>query len=151
LSRVELAPDVFVPSLEQVLELTGEAAAVYVELKGKGVEGASIEVIRASRSQCAVHSFDHSAIARTARLAPEIRRGILFDDYPRDIVAEMRAADALDVWPRWTLIDRQLVDEVHGAGGRVIAWTVNAVPAAQQLVVMGVDGLCGDDVRVFTQ
>jgi glycerophosphoryl diester phosphodiesterase len=31
----------------------------------------------------------------------------------------------------------------------VIAWTVNAVLAAQQLVALGVDGLCGDDVRLL--
>jgi glycerophosphoryl diester phosphodiesterase len=31
----------------------------------------------------------------------------------------------------------------------VIAWTVNSAAAAQQLIALGVDGLCGDDVRVF--
>lgn len=149
LSRVELAPDVPVPSLEQVLELTGDTATVYVELKGKDVERASIDVIRASRARCALHSFDHSAVARAARLAPEIRRGILFDEYPDDVVASMRAAEALDVWPQCTSIDRSLVERVHAAGGRVIAWTVNAASVARRLVEIGVDGLCGDDVRLL--
>src|SRR3954471_13623680 len=38
LSRVELAPGVFIPSLEQVLDLIGSRATVYVELKGEAVE-----------------------------------------------------------------------------------------------------------------
>lgn len=148
-SRHALAPGIFVPSLQQVLELVGTRATVYVELKGKDVEEAALATIRAGSCRCAVHSFDHLAIARAARMAPEIRRGILFDAYPVDVRRSMRDASALDVWPQWELIDAALVDRVHDAGGRVIAWTVNSEAAAKQLVALGVDGLCGDDVRLF--
>jgi glycerophosphoryl diester phosphodiesterase len=148
-ARVELAPGVFVPSLEQVLALMGTKATVYVELKGRDVEERAIDVIRKSATRCAVHSFDHGAIARAAQIAPELRRGILFDAYPADIARSMRTASALDVWPQWELIDEPFVERVHGEGGRVIAWTVNSAAAAQQLIALGVDGLCGDDVRVF--
>jgi glycerophosphoryl diester phosphodiesterase len=149
-AKAQLAPGVFVPSLAQVLDLVNDKATVYVELKGKGVEDAAIAAIRASHTRCAVHGFDHLAVARAARIAPEIRRGILFDAYPVDVARSMRDASALDVWPQWELIDAALVDRVHHAGGRVIAWTVNATPAAERLVALGVDGLCGDDVRVFS-
>lgn len=148
-AKRELAPRIFLPSLEQVLTLVGARATVYVELKGKGVETAALATIRASGTRCAVHSFDHLVVARAAELAPEIRRGILFDAYPVDVARSMRDATALDVWPQWELIDRALVDRVHDAGGRVIAWTVNSASAAEQLVELGVDGLCGDDVRLF--
>jgi glycerophosphoryl diester phosphodiesterase len=148
-SRHSLAPGVFVPTLEQVLKLVDGRATVYVELKGKDVEDAALATIRSSRARCAVHSFDHLAIARAARIAPEVRRGILFDAYPVDVARSMRDAAALDVWPQWELIDAMLVQRVHEAGGRVIAWTVNSEPAAKQLVELGVDGLCGDDVRLF--
>jgi glycerophosphoryl diester phosphodiesterase len=150
-SRHAVAPGVFLPSLGQVLELVGTRATVYVELKGKDVEAAALATIRASRARCAVHSFDHLAIAQAARIAPEIRRGILFDAYPVDIARSMRDASALDVWPQWELIDQALVDRVHEGGGRVIAWTVNSESAAEQLVDLGVDGLCGDDVRAFAE
>lgn len=149
-SRHALAPGVFVPSLEQVLELVGTRASVYVELKGKDVESAALATIRAGRTQCAVHSFDHLAIARAARIAPDIRRGILFDAYPVDVARSMRDASALDVWPQWELVDQTLVDRVHQADGRVIAWTVNSASAAKQLASLGVDGLCGDDVRLLS-
>ena len=148
-SRHALAPGVFVPSLKQVLELVGTRATIYVELKGKDVESAALATIRASRTHCAVHSFDHLAVARAAHIAPEIPRGILFDAYPVDVARSMRDASAVDVWPQWELIDQSLVDRVHDAGGRVIAWTVNSESAAKQLAMLGVDGLCGDDVRLF--
>jgi glycerophosphoryl diester phosphodiesterase len=150
LSRVELARGVFIPSLEQVLDLVGSRATVYVELKGEAVEERALEVIGASSARCAVHSFDHDVVARVARLAPALRRGILFDDHPRDVVASMRAASALDVWPNWKLIDQSLVRRVHDAGGRVIAWTVNTTEAARDLARLGADGLCGDDIRLMT-
>ena len=148
-ARVELAPGVFVPSLEQVLTLAAGKVTVYVELKGRGVEERTIAVVQKSAARCAVHSFDHDAVARAARIAPELRRGILFDAYPVDVARSMRVASALDVWPQWELIDRVLVERVHDNGGRVIAWTVNAMSAAERLIALGVDGLCGDDVRLL--
>lgn len=148
-ARIELAPGINIPSLQQVLAAVGDLAMVYVELKGSDSERATLDLIAVTRARCAVHSFDHAAIARAARLAPAVRRGILFDAYPDDVDAAMRDAEALDVWPEWTLVDEALVERVHARGGRVIAWTVNATAAAEQLIRLGVDGLCGDDVRLF--
>ena len=147
--RVELAPGITIPSLQQVLTAVGDRATVYVELKGTNSEWAALDVITASSVRCAVHSFDHDAITRAARLAPAVRRGILFDAYPEDIDAKLRDTAALDVWPEWTLIDAALVQRVHARGGRVIAWTVNTTAAAEELIRLGVDGLCGDDVRLL--
>jgi len=149
-ARVELAPGIAVPSLQQVLASVGRRATVYVELKGDKSERATLAVIAASGAHCAVHSFDHAMIARAAQLAPAVRRGILFDSYPDDVDAAMKKASALDVWPQWQLIDTALVERVHANGGHVIAWTVNATAAAEQLVRLGVDGLCGDDVRLLS-
>ena len=61
----------------------------------------------------------------------------------------MAVAGALDIWPHWSVASPQLVDMVHEAGGRVIAWTVNEPATAVHLSELGVDGLCGDDVRVL--
>jgi glycerophosphoryl diester phosphodiesterase len=150
-ARVELAAGITIPSLQQVLAAVGERATVYVELKGIDSERATLDVIAAGQTPCAVHSFDHAMIVRAAKLAPAIRRGILFDVYPDDIEGAMNEASALDVWPQWELIDAPLVERVHAQGGRVIAWTVNATTAAEQLARLGVDGLCGDDVRLLPE
>jgi glycerophosphoryl diester phosphodiesterase len=149
LREVELAPGIGIPMLEEVLAFSPTRATTYVEIKGANIEKAVAAVIVASAARCAVHSFDHAAVERMRDIDPVIPTGILFDRRPDDVVAIMRSTGARDVWPQWKLIDRELVDAVHQAGGRVIAWTVNSRRAAEKLAGLGVDGLCGDDVRRF--
>ena len=149
LRRVEFGPGVGIPALAEVLRAAPPSATVYVELKGAGIEQLVAGVIRASTTRCAVHSFDHAAIETMRAIAPEIPRGILFEDSDLDLAAEMSRTGARDVWPHWKLIDAALVAAVHAAGGRVIAWTVNDAAVAARLATLGVDGLCGDDVRIF--
>lgn len=146
-----VAPGVGIPTLAEVLSVIGGAAVAYVELKGAGIERQVIDVIRASTSRCAVHSFDHAAVARTGRLAPELRRGLLFSRRPRDPAAALQAAGALDAWPEWPLVDEGFVASVRRVGGAVIAWTVNDAAAARRLVSMGVDGICTDDLRLIAR
>jgi len=138
-----------IPSLSDVLRLTPSHATVYVELKGRSIERAVADVIMGAPVRCAVHSFDHDAIRTMSSLAPEVPRGILFDSAPVDVAGVMRHAAARDVWPKWTLIDRALVDAIHAAGGRVIAWTVNSRDVARELSGLGVDAICSDDLRVL--
>lgn len=144
-----VAPGVGIPTLTDVLSLVGEAAVVYVELKGAGIERQVIDVIQESTARCAVHSFDHAAVARAKALAPEIRRGLLFSRRPRDPAASMQGAGALDAWPEWPLVDQDFMTSVRRIGGSVIAWTVNDAAAARHLTSIGVDGLCTDDVRLI--
>jgi glycerophosphoryl diester phosphodiesterase len=146
-----VAPGVGIPTLTDVLSLVGRAAIVYVELKGAGIERDTIEVIRASDARCAIHSFDHAAIARARTIGPEIRRGLLFSRRPRDPGAALAAADARDAWPEWPLVDAGFVAAVRRVGGAIIAWTVNDAAAARELASMGVDGICTDDLRIVAR
>jgi glycerophosphoryl diester phosphodiesterase len=140
-----------IPTLAEVLAVVQGRAEIFVEIKGSGIERAVLEVIRGSPApeRCAVHGFDHAAVRRARQLAPELRGGVLFDRSPQDVVTAMRGADALDVWPQWELIDAALVEAVHEAGGRVIAWTVNRPEVAAALAGLGVDGLCSDLLPVI--
>ncbi|MGH7620162.1 MAG: glycerophosphodiester phosphodiesterase, partial [Gemmatimonadaceae bacterium] len=124
---------------------------VYVEIKGEDIEPFVAQVVQNTRVRCAVHSFDHAAIERFRRLAPNVPRGILLERVDDDVVGAMSRTGARDVWPEWTLIDRALVERVHVAGGRVIAWTVNDVSSAAALAKLGVDGICTDDVRLLDE
>lgn len=151
LQGVQLAPGIAIPSLSQVLDLVGSRAMVYVEIKGEGIESLVADVIRGSDARCAIHSFDHALIARARRIAPELRRGLLFEEYPEDLDAVMDATGALDVWPHHPLVDAALVARVHARGGRVLPWTVNSREVALHLVDVGADGLCGDDLRLFAE
>jgi glycerophosphoryl diester phosphodiesterase len=147
LKEAEVAPAARIPRLEDVLAMAGGHATVYVEIKGRDIELLVAETLQRAACVCAVHSFEHRAIERMRSIAPEIPRGLLFERYPRDLSESMARADARDVWPKWSLIDRALVEAAHRAGGRVIAWTVNDGSEAERLVGLGVDGICSDDLR----
>lgn len=149
LRAVRLAPEIGIPTLDDVLAVVPSSAAVYVEIKGANIEEGVAAVLARSATQCAVHSFDHDAVARMREIAPDVPRGILFERRAADVVAAMRATGARDVWPERRLIDAALVETVHAAGGRVIAWTVNSRGEAAALATLGVDGLCTDDVRLL--
>jgi glycerophosphoryl diester phosphodiesterase len=151
LQTFSVAADIGIPTLAQVLALVGEAATVYVEIKGTGIERLVIDSIRASAARCALHSFDHASIVRAHELAPEVRRGLLFSRRPANPAAAMKAAGALDAWPEWPLVDQPFVESVHQIGGAVIAWTVNDRAAARHLASLGVDGICTDDLRLIPQ
>lgn len=146
---VELRPGFTVPRLADVLAETPSHSTAYVEIKGREIESLVADVIHRSSARCAVHSFDHGAIATMRDIASDIPRGILFERDASDLLGVMSRTGARDVWPHWKLVDETLVRTIHDAGGRVIVWTVNDAGLARRLTAIGVDGLCGDDVRVF--
>jgi len=142
LADYPIAYGVPIPRLADVLALVGIEATVYVEVKAPGAESEVVRCIRASGSTCAVHGFDHRVSLRSATMAPQIPTGILLDSYLVDAVTALKAARARDYWQRWEFIDAELVAKVHGAGGRVIAWTVDDADDARTLRAMGVDAVC---------
>ncbi|MBC7843569.1 MAG: glycerophosphodiester phosphodiesterase [Gemmatimonadaceae bacterium] len=135
-----------IPTLDAVLDAAGPELTVYVEVKARGIETPVVECLaRHPDRRAAVHSFDHrvakSIHARSARPA-----GVLTDSYLIDAAHALRMADARDFWPHREIVDQALVDAIHAAGGRVIAWTVNDLAEARRLCRLGVDGLCSDVV-----
>jgi glycerophosphoryl diester phosphodiesterase len=133
-----------IPTLDEVLSATPSDAVVYVEVKATAIEESVIASIRNGGRRCAVHSFDHRVALRVHEIAPDIPVGILQTSYPIDPVRPLRDAGARDLWQHWELIDESLIDRVHAAGGRVIAWTVNSSDVAERLIRWGVDGVCTD-------
>jgi glycerophosphoryl diester phosphodiesterase len=140
-------PDEGIPTLAQVLrEIRG--VEMLVEIKGRGIERAVVETIRAARAadRCAVHSFDHRAVRRVRALAPAMRTGILLASALVDPAAALRASEASDYWIWREFADAELVEAVHAAGGRVIVWTVNEPDEMRALRALGVGGVCTDAV-----
>lgn len=139
----EIAPGVALPTLEEVLELAG-GATVYVEIKGAGIERDVVGVIERIGARCAVHSFDHRVAVRVRVLAPRLPTGVLVVGRLVDPASALRAAGARDYWQHAGEIDAELVAEIHRAGGRVVAWTVNDRAECRALAALGVDVLCTD-------
>lgn len=139
-----LAPGVGVPRLDEVCAAVGGRATLYVEVKVREAEAAVAALLAAHGERTPVHSFDHRVARGVRARSPGTPVGVLSVSYLVDSVAAMRAAAARDLWQHWTMIDAPLVAAVHGAGLRVIAWTVNDGSHAAALARLGVDGICTD-------
>jgi glycerophosphoryl diester phosphodiesterase len=137
------------PTLEEVCALVRDRAELFVEVKGADIEREVLQALQGFAGAFAIHSFDHALVARLHRIDSALRLGVLLEEVPRDLHGLMSATGAQDVWPHASLIDSRLVSLVHAAGGRVIAWTVNDSASAVRLSEVGVDGLCGDDIRIL--
>jgi glycerophosphoryl diester phosphodiesterase len=155
LSHLALPGDERIPRLQEVLEVIGARAIVYIELKGKGGEDEVIEVARKYGQHYAMHSFDHGAMAQVGRRAPGIPRGALLDRGVAEPIKELRRAVGRilprDVWPHFSLVNREFMDVAGELGVRVIPWTVNSVAMASDLLTLGVAGICTDDVRLLAK
>jgi glycerophosphoryl diester phosphodiesterase len=144
LRRHELAPGVGVPTLEEVLDLVAGRATVYAEVKADDAEQLVADRLAGRERWTAVHGFDHRVPARVRALLPALSVGILSASYLLDNVAPLRTARARDLWQQASMVDRALVDAVHEAGCRVVAWTANDADTIDTLRRLGVDGICSD-------
>ena len=133
-----------IPTLDALLDLLGARATAYVELKGRDCDAAVLATLARHATPAAVHSFDHRAVRRVSAARPALRTGLLLSSYVLDAPALLRAAGARDLWQEWPWIDAALVDAVHAAGGRVVAWTANDPAAVASLAALGVDAICTD-------
>lgn len=133
-----------IPTLEDVLALVGTRGTTYVEIKGAGIEAPVRALLARAPGATAVHGFDHRVSRRVADAPSPPPTGILVYSYLLDPLHALRAAGARDYWCWWEFIDAEMVRTIHGAGGRVVAWTVNDVEAGGRLARIGVDALCTD-------
>lgn len=134
-----------IPRLDEVFELVGTRATVYVEVKGVGTADALVACLaRHPRAKLAVHAFDHRIPVAVRARRPGTSIGLLSASYPLDVAGIVVAAHADSFWQDATLIDADLVANVHAVGVALIAWTVNDVEDARRLRDLGVDALCTD-------
>lgn len=152
--QVRLRNGESVPLLAEVLEILG-AREAWIEVKSLAAvhDKALLETLARSPAPKAraVHSFDHRIIRRLHGAEPSLRLGVLLSAYVLDPVRVMRDAGASALWQEAQLIDEELVNLVHAAGGQVIAWTVDEPGDLDRLTRLGVDGLCGnypDRIRI---
>jgi len=146
LEQFALADGTRIPSLAETLDVVGDRAIVYVEIKARDIELLVTRCIRESEATCAVHSFDHRAVRAVKAIFPALRTGVLEVSRQIDPGASLLAALAEDLWQEVESIDEDLVDRAHSVGARVIAWTANEPSQWKRLYAMGVDGLCTDRI-----
>ena len=123
---------------------------------------------RQIRDRAVIKSFDWSVLQRTQHIAPDITTAYLsvqqewFDNIGEDgepspwtagfdigayggSVARMVEAAGGDIWSvYYKELNEAKVNEAHGLGLKVIAWTVNEPSAMRALIDLGIDGIITD-------
>ncbi len=147
--RQELLPDGKpAPVLEEALAAILPGMTAFVETKRLSPDNddrffAVLDACPAPQ-RVAVHAFDHRIIHRLGDLRPHLRRGVISASYPVNPVRCLADADADVLWQEWPFVDEALVKTVHAAGMTLYTWTVDDPQRMDQLLRMGVDGLCTD-------
>jgi glycerophosphoryl diester phosphodiesterase len=135
-----------VPTLDQALQAIGPRLRVFIEVKSLPgqFDDRLFEAMQRgpNPAACAVHGFDHRIVRRLGEKRPALARGVLSSAYLVRPLAALEDAGATMLWQERGLVDRALVETVHGAGCRLFAWTVNEARQMEHLLSLGVDGLC---------
>jgi glycerophosphoryl diester phosphodiesterase len=137
-----------IPTLAEALAVITPRAIAFVELKTQppAADATLFALFDAAPrpDRCHVHSFDHRIIRRLTangqRLAANA--GVLSGSYTLDPAEQVRAAGAKALWQHADLVDRPLAAQIHDAGFRLYAWTVDRLDRMRQLMEDGVDGIC---------
>ena len=94
-------------------------------------------------------SFKPDALAGALAVAPSLPRALLVDALWDGWFERAQALQCVAVVANHRLFDRMLVERLHGAGLRALAYTVNDNEAARALLALGLDGLITDAVDRF--
>lgn len=141
-----------IPLLAEVLELVADSdAVVNIELKTdeheyRGIEERVLEVVGASgvADRVLFSSFNHYTLQRLRRCEAVQPLGALVTDR---LFEPWRYVDALGVaafHPDYRRVSRKLVENCHGLGQAVHAWTVNHPKELLRMLRYGVDAIITD-------
>jgi glycerophosphoryl diester phosphodiesterase len=139
-----------VPKLEDVLRQFAHRAFLDIELKVGGLETQTAALLRTypTPKGYVVSSFLPEVLAAIHGLDPTIPLGFLYETRNRRL--GWRESPAEWVIPQFELVDRELVETVHAAEKKIMAWTVNHAGRMREFAAWGVDAIISDETGRLT-
>ena len=139
------------PLLEHVLQRYGQRVFLDIELKVAGLESKVLGSLREYRMEegYVASSFLPEVVMELKARSEKIQAGIICDKPGQ--LACWRETNADYVIPHHSLVTPRLVKEVHNAGRRILAWTVNDQKEMFRLAELGVEGIISDQTELLVQ
>jgi glycerophosphoryl diester phosphodiesterase len=136
------------PALEDVLRQFADRAFLDIELKVAGLEVQTLGALRKHPPEKGhvVSSFLPEALMAIHDLDTAIPLGVLCET--RDQLRGWRETPAGWVIPQFALVDRGLIELVHGAGKKIMVWTVNRAERMREFAEWGVDAIITDETEL---
>ncbi|SDM42427.1 glycerophosphoryl diester phosphodiesterase [Halogranum gelatinilyticum] len=140
-----------IPLLSELLDAVPPSVGVNVELKHAGMAGEVVAELSGRGNEFLVSSFESDAL-REVRERSDVPLAYLFAEEWAKSLATATDLGCAYVHPLYTLLlevgDESRVDEAHGLGFEVNAWTVPTREEVEELRGRGVDGVIVDDWRL---
>jgi glycerophosphoryl diester phosphodiesterase len=143
-----------IPTLAETIDLVRGQCGLYIELKGEGTPGPTVETLRGEgfTSEVIVGSFRPWLVSETKALAPEIRTSILTGELGADYVALARSVNADYVHLCWEraapqphrLLTPDLIATLRSASLGIVLWHEERPEEIRELLKLDVDGICSN-------
>jgi glycerophosphoryl diester phosphodiesterase len=139
------------PTLAEVLQHFSSRAFLDIELKVRGLEQQTIAALRKHLPQrgYVVSSFLPDVLSAVHIRDANVPLGLLCES--RAQLRQWFQSPAEWVIPHVKLADRELIDQAHSSGKKVMVWTVNRPQDVRQFADWGVDAIISDATELLTQ
>lgn len=139
------------PELRDVLARYGRHAFLDIELKVPSLESFTLVVLHEHAPQrgYVVSSFLPGVLSELRARSESVVLGIICDK-PNQL-AQWKTLPVQYVIPHYSLITRELLNQVHAAEKTLLAWTVNDKDSMLRLHDWGVDGIISDDTELLVR
>ncbi|WP_250509570.1 MULTISPECIES: glycerophosphodiester phosphodiesterase [unclassified Caballeronia] len=94
-------------------------------------------------------SFSYEALEAARDAAPELPRGMLYEEVPVDWREQTSALACVSLHASYRHLSEALVREIKDAGLRVLAYTPNEPERVKLLAQWGVDAICTDRIDII--
>jgi glycerophosphoryl diester phosphodiesterase len=139
------------PLLEDVLLRYKQRAFLNIELKVAGLESKVLNLLREymMEEDYVVSSFLSEVVMELKTRSAKVQAGIICDKPGQ--MESWRELAVEYVIPQYSLVTRELVQQVHSASGKLFTWTVNDRDAMLRFAEWGVDGIISDDTELLVK
>jgi glycerophosphoryl diester phosphodiesterase len=132
-----------IPTLEEVLSVTGDKTGLMLELKVTGIARMTVEAVRKAglRAPVIYASFLHGELSNVRLVDAETTLMTLFGRLPGVPVARAMEHKPSYVGLRHDTVTRRLVDAFHHEAMLVCVYTANSSEDIRRVISAGVDGV----------
>ena len=146
-----------IPTLQQVLEKIDGKILLNVELKGENTAIPTATILKQYLSdsqsdikKLIVSSKNWKELTLFKNLGTNIPIGVLsnynifLEKGLNDIIKKAKELNAIAIHPKFSILNKKAIDQMHSAGFLVYSWTINREKDIKRAIALGVDGIITD-------
>ena len=139
------------PCMNDVIQRYGQRAFLDIELKVGDLESKVLTALRDHPPDrgYVVSSFHPDVVMNLEARSRSVSIGLICETHAQ--LSRWHELPVDYVIAHQSLVDKKLVQEVHGAGLKILVWTVNDCEVMLRLADWAVDGIISDDTELLVR